>query len=399
MKNFVFVSPHFPDSYWKFCIALKNHGFRVLGIGDAPYHELSDECKNSLDEYYCCYDMENFDNEVRAVEYFRNKYGEIDFIESNNEFWLVKDAKLRDIFNVKSSFSESEITYLMKKSNQKEFYKECGLKPARFSLSKDINELINFANTVHYPIFAKPNVGVGAHGTKKINNEDDLREFLNSISQDEEYIFEEFISGQIISYDAVINSKSEVIFETSNTFSDNVSDIIKNHNDIMYYCSPGCPQDLKEIGEKCAKKFNVRNRFVHFEFFRLNEDHEYFGKKGSIVPLETNFRPAGGYTPDMIDFANSVNVYEIYADMIAYDENRQKMDYDKFFAINSSRRYSLNYVHSVDEVLNTYHNNVCFYGEYPMVLRDDLGDNFICGKFKTLDEAVEFDIFVRRKID
>ena len=52
MRNFIFISPHFPDSYWKWCLALKNKGFNVLGIGDAPYNEIPEECKYSLTEYY-----------------------------------------------------------------------------------------------------------------------------------------------------------------------------------------------------------------------------------------------------------------------------------------------------------------------------------------------------------
>ena len=85
MKNFIFVSPHFPSSYWRFCLALKNRGFRVLGIGDAPYNELGEECRFALDEYYCCTNMDDFENEKKAVQYFQDKYGKIDYIESNNE--------------------------------------------------------------------------------------------------------------------------------------------------------------------------------------------------------------------------------------------------------------------------------------------------------------------------
>ena len=29
MKNFVFISPNFPLTYWKFCRELKNNGMRV----------------------------------------------------------------------------------------------------------------------------------------------------------------------------------------------------------------------------------------------------------------------------------------------------------------------------------------------------------------------------------
>ena len=96
MKNFVFISPHFPDSYWRFCAALRKNGFRVLGVGDCPYSQLRQEVKDSLDEYYYCWDMENFDNERRAVEYFERRYGHIDYIESNNEYWLQRaNAGLR----------------------------------------------------------------------------------------------------------------------------------------------------------------------------------------------------------------------------------------------------------------------------------------------------------------
>ena len=57
-------------------------------------------------------------------------------------------------------------------------------------------------------------------------------------------------------------------------------------------------------------------------------------------------RPAGGYTPDLINFANSISCYDIFADSIAYDENRQVSIGGKFFAITPSRRYSINYEHT-----------------------------------------------------
>ena len=33
-------------------------------------------------------------------------------------------------------------------------------------------------------------------------------------------------------------------------------------------------------------------------------------------------RPAGGFTTEMIDYSQSVDVYQIYADMVAYDACR-----------------------------------------------------------------------------
>ena len=87
MKNIVFISPNFPTNYWQFCKELKDNGLNVLGIGEAPYDELSDNLKNSLNEYYKVGSLENYDEVYRAVAFFTFKHGRIDWLESNNEYW------------------------------------------------------------------------------------------------------------------------------------------------------------------------------------------------------------------------------------------------------------------------------------------------------------------------
>ena len=395
MKNFVFISPHFPDCFWKFCLALKNRGFCVLGIGDCPYDRLQGELKYALTEYYCCYDMENYDNEKRAVEYFEKKYGHIDFLESNNEFWLEKDAMLRKDFNITTGPFPDEVKFYKHKSLQKEIFKRAGLKCARYTLDTTLDNLLNFVKEVNYPIFAKPDNGVGAHGTYKINNEAELVNFVNSKDKNVPYIVEEYVYGQIISYDGISNSKGDVIFSTSNEFVTSVADIVNQNLDDMYYCIPEIDPNFDEIGRKVVKEFNLRNRFFHIEFFRLLEDHPYLGKVGTIIPLEGNMRPAGGYTPDLINFANSISCYDIYADSIAYDENRQCSIGGKFFAITPSRRYSINYEHTNEEIIKKYWYAICLHGVYPQILRDAMGDYYFMAKFKTKKEADEFDNFVR----
>ena len=73
MKNFVFLSPNFPDTYWKFCAELRNNGMRVLGIGDCPYNDLLQELRDSLHEYYRVSSLENYDDVFRAVAFITNK--------------------------------------------------------------------------------------------------------------------------------------------------------------------------------------------------------------------------------------------------------------------------------------------------------------------------------------
>ena len=109
MQNFIFISPNFPTNYWQFCRELKNNGMNVLGIGDQPYDELKPELKESLNEYYKVGSLENYDEVYRAVAFFAFKYGRIDWLESNNEYWLERDAALRTDFHITSGFQTEDM--------------------------------------------------------------------------------------------------------------------------------------------------------------------------------------------------------------------------------------------------------------------------------------------------
>ena len=110
-------------------------------------------------------------------------------------------------------------------------------------------------------------------------------------------------------------------------------------------------------------------------------------------------RAPGGYTPDLIDYGNSVSLYEIYADVIAYDENRQDMSLPKYYAMASHRKDTLQYVHSLDEVYARFGSHIKMSGRYPANIACVMGDVYIYATFKTLEEAMEFDAFARAKAD
>ena len=393
MKNFIIISPHFPQTYYRFAEALKNNGFRVLGIGDASFFELSNELRNCLDEYYCCYDMDNFENEKHAVAHFKGKYGDIDYLESNNEYWLEKDSWLRNDFDVKNGVRPDELKYWQHKSMMKELYKKAGAKVADYILVSSKEELLKFIDKVGYPVFIKPDMGVGAADDYKIENSEDVNAFFDKKDPNIAYICEQYITGNIVSFDGVCDDDSNVVFCASNVFPPSVADVVQEGKDLFYYTVKEVPEDLKEIGKKVIKSFNVKKRFFHLEFFRLTKDVPNVGKINDIVALETNMRPAGGFTPDLINFSQSINCYQIYADVIAFNENRQDLNMPKYFAACASRRDWVSYVNDDQAILNKYHDNLCNYGRYPDVLSGAMGNRFFMAKFDTLEEVNQFQEF------
>ena len=129
--NFVFISPHFPHTYWSFCDRLRLGGVNVLGIGDAPYDSLDGRLKAALTEYYRVDNMESYDQMFRAVAFFSFKYGKIDWLESNNEYWLEQDARLRTDFHITTGANSDEVAAFKSKSGMKAYYARAGVPTAR----------------------------------------------------------------------------------------------------------------------------------------------------------------------------------------------------------------------------------------------------------------------------
>jgi len=390
LKNFVFISPNFPTNYWQFCKELKNNGLNVLGIGDRPYDELRPELKDALNEYYKVSSLENYDEVFRAVAFFTFKYGKIDWLESNNEYWLERDAALRTEFNITSGFKNEDIPRIKYKSKMKEFYTKAGIPVARYHLvTDDIEGCREFLKVVGYPVIVKPDNGVGAEATYKLSCDEDLVNFMNTRPANVPYIMEEFINAEIYSYDAIIDSKGEPIFEAGNVTPFSLMDVVNNNDNSVYYIVKELKDDVRKAGRATVKSFGVKSRFVHFEFFRLLSDHEGLGKKGDIMALEVNMRPAGGFTPDLFNYHASTNVYKIWADMIAYDSSLVAAG-DKKWCPFAGRRDGKNFVLNHVAIMAKYGDQIKMAERIPEALSGAMADMMYVATFDTEEEMNQF---------
>ena len=389
MKNFIFISPNFPLTYWRFCQELKNNGLRVLGIGDCPYNELTQEQRNSMHEYYKVSSLENYDEVFRAVAFFTFKYGKIDWLESNNEYWLERDAKLRTEFHITSGFQEEDMIRTRYKSGMKAYYAKAGIPTARYHLVNDRQAALDFAHLVGYPVVVKPDNGVGANATYKLRSDEDMDYFFATKDNSIGFIMEEFVNGEVRTYDAIINSKGEPVFESGNVTCDSLMDVVNEAKDSIFYIVKELPEVMKELGRKTVKAFGVKSRFVHFEYFVLKADQEGLGKKGDIFGLEVNMRPPGGYAPELANFANSVDVYKIWADMIAYDSTLVPMNGQHFYCGFCGRRDGKNYKMNHEDIMREYGSKMKLAARTPVALSGAMADMMYVANYDTEEEMME----------
>nr|WP_295761212.1 ATP-grasp domain-containing protein [uncultured Intestinibacter sp.] len=394
--NVVFISPNFPLYYYNFCKNLKIRGVNVLGIGDAPYESLPQHMIDSVTEYYKVGSLENFYEVEEACRFFNQKYGKLDWIESQNEYWLETEATLRKIFDVNSGTKIDDMAPMKYKSKMKDVYKSCNIPVARYILISTYENAINFTREVGYPVVVKPDNGVGASSTYKLENDDELSYFFATKDNNTTYIMEEFINGHVETFDGITDSNKNVLISASHVMLHSIMDTVNTCSDTAFYFQPFEGKDIEFIGKKVVKAFDTRSRYFHFEFFRLEEDKEGLGKKGDLVGLEVNMRAPGAYIPDMINYAYDVDTYALWSDVLIYD--KIFVDVNRKYVVGyASRRNGIDYTYSYEEIKDKYKDKIKIDTEVPEALAAAMGNHVFIFRTEKEEELIEMIRFILKR--
>jgi len=203
---------------------------------------------------------------------------------------------------------------------------------------KTLDEALQFADKVGYPLIMKPDIGVGASGATKINNEVELRSNWDGLGNS---FVEQWIQGSIETYDGLCDQEGNIVFYSSMHYG-GLMEVVSGQNESMFFCvSKDVPDDLKTMGDIAVKAFEVRARFFHCEFFRTTG--------GELLPLEINLRPPGVITLDVMNYTYRTDLYAEYAKVITkqplspYQPALQ-------WGCYAARRDEWTYVHSNEDI-------------------------------------------------
>jgi len=376
--NIVFLSPHFPPNYYQFCVHLRQLGVNVLGIADATFDSLRPELRSALTEYYRVNDMQNYEELLRALGYFTSRYGKLDRIDSQNEFWLEIEARLRTDFNI-PGLRVPELPKIKQKSEMKQVYQKAGINTARGMIVHDLQTARQFIEEVGYPVIAKPDIGVGANKTYKLNNDRELKRFFAE-KPPFDYFMEEFIEGIILTFDGLADRSGNPVFISSMEYCGGIMEAVNDDSDFYYYTVRKIPPDLEKAGRKTLRAFGVRERFFHFEFFRKPD--------GALYGLEVNIRPPGGLTMDMFNYANDIDMYREWANIVV--NNRFQAKYSRpYFCGYIGRKTNKRYVLSHEQVLTRFVDYLIHHQPIEGVFSAALGNYGYLVRSPDLDDIIQ----------
>lgn len=377
--NFIFISPNYPDFFYKFCAALKKRGSCVLGIGDSAL--ICNELKKSLNEYFVIPDMTDFSVMSELTKQIINTYGNIYAIDSINEFWLETESRLREKFLISGTKGDLILDYKFK-SRMKARFALANIPIAPWIKSSNRNDIIDFASRQNFPLFCKPDNGVGAEGTHKLSDERQLYNFLEC-GTFSDYIFEPYIEGELYSFDGLCDKDGDLVFTSAHRFYTPIDKLKENGCECIYRTLTEVPDALYKEGCSAVKAFELKNSFFHIEFFKLQKPICGVADTGSFVAIEANMRVAGGYTAEMLYHSLGLDIYALWAAVVS-GEKPNIMDYTispiKSSAVNIARKIGHEYKYTPTQLKDAFPQEFILFAETAKI-ENPFGNFEIVAKF------------------
>jgi carbamoylphosphate synthase large subunit len=143
----------------------------------------------------------------------------------------------------------------------KKIFRKAGIDVAEGEMVSTLSRARAFVKKNGFPVIAKPDRGVGAANTYKLNSTAELVRFFER-KPDVPYFMEAFIKGTIYSFDGLTDQHGNLVFYTSHVFSQGIMETVTEDRDIFYYALKEMPPDLERAGVEAVRAFNIQEKIL-----------------------------------------------------------------------------------------------------------------------------------------
>ncbi len=307
----MFVAPFLLPSTLRFVrAAAAVEGVRIGLVSQDSARSIPPDLKAALAAHYQIPDGLNTAHIVSAVRKLSGQLGGCARLIGMLEQLMVPLARARAELGLAGLSVEAALNF-RDKSRMKRVLAAAGLPCARHRLVRSEEELRAFVAEVGFPMIVKPPAGAAAKDTFRLDSAEELAGYLRHFrpSAQRPALFEEFISGEEHSFDAVCIG-GKCVWASQSRYHPSPLEVIQTP--WIQWCVL-LPRELDaprfrriaEVGPAALAALGMREGFSHMEWFHRPD--------GSVAVSEVGARPPGAQFMSLISYAYDRDFYRAWA--------------------------------------------------------------------------------------
>ncbi len=312
-----FVAPFLMPATVRFVAAAAQLPDVRLGvITTAPADQVPPELARHLAAHWRVDDPLDPRQIVWAVKGLSGQIGRVERLVGALEQLQVPLAYARETAGIPGM--DVETAYNVRdKSRMKQVLRTAGVPCARHQLVTDRADALRFADTVGFPLVAKPPAGAGAQATYRLDDYEALRSWLAATPPDGESpsLLEEFLVGDEHTFDSVTIG-GRTVWSSISDYVPPPLDVLRNP---WIQWTVLLPRELDgpryagiaDVGPAAIRALGVRDGLTHMEWFRRPD--------GSVAVSEVGARPPGAQISSMLGYVHDVDFYRLWTELVILD--------------------------------------------------------------------------------
>lgn len=317
MPNVVFAAPILSENASRMIEAVASlPDVRVAVITQDVAEKMSLDLSSRVVGHWRVSNILDSDQLEWATRELSQRIGSIDRLFGAYEQLQVPLAEVREKLGIEGMNAEVARRF-RDKSEMKDALRAAGLPCAKHHLVETVEEAIEFARNVGFPVVVKPPAGAGAVSTFRADDEASLRKAIASAApqRGQPALIEEFIVGDEFSLETIsIDGKS--VWHSLTHYYPNPLDVVRNP--WIQWCVL-CPRevddekydDIREAGSRALEVLGMKTGLSHMEWFRRRD--------GSIAISEVGARPPGAQITTLNSRAHDIDFVRAWTELMVFN--------------------------------------------------------------------------------
>jgi biotin carboxylase len=318
MRNVVFVAPFFQETTLRLVSAVATlPGVRLGLVSQDPETKLPPRLRAAAAAHYRVVHGLDTGALEHAVKAIAARIGSVDRLLGTLEELQVPLGTLRDRLGIEGMGAESAKNF-RDKSRMKSVLQAAGVPCARHLLAPTAADARRFAESVGFPLVAKPPAGSGARSTVRVDRAEHLEACLEAMppAPERPILLEEFVTGEEHSFDSVCLDGAVVWYSISH-YAPSPLEVLREP--WIQWCvlipreveRPAYAK-IRDAATRALPALGMRDGLSHMEWF-LRPD-------GRVAISEVGARPPGAQFTKLISYAHDFDLYAAWARLAVFDE-------------------------------------------------------------------------------